>query len=178
MVRAHCPSLRAIDFVDDIRLVDASGEHDALAASMTGMMSILERLGVRYHTKEGKGWWPTRVIPWLGFEVDTRANVVRLEERKVLKAQRLREEISSAKPGSDMSARAGTLPELPPLGGAGRLLPLAVRLGYGQFVRDHGFVARRSAGPVGDGGDLRSIAQRHGLAVEDAGVSTGQDHPI
>ena len=61
-----------VSFVDDIRMTDVSGEHDALAASMTNMMSILERLGVRYHTKEGKRWWPTRVIPWLGFEVDTR----------------------------------------------------------------------------------------------------------
>ena len=42
-----------IDFVDDIRLVGESGGRDALAASMTGMMSVLERLGVRYHTKEG-----------------------------------------------------------------------------------------------------------------------------
>ena len=55
VVRAHCPSLRAIDFVDDIRLVDESGGHDALAASMTGMMGLLERLGARYHTKRGKG---------------------------------------------------------------------------------------------------------------------------
>ena len=78
MVRARFPSLRVIDFVDDIRLVEESGGHDALAASMTGMMSVLDQLGVRYHAKEGKRWWPTRLIPWLGFEVDTQNNVVRL----------------------------------------------------------------------------------------------------
>ena len=105
VVRAHFPRLQAVDFVDDIRLVEESGEHDALAVCMTGMMSLLDHMGVRYHTKEGKRWWPTRVIPWLGFEVDTRENVVRMEENKVIKGQRLCEEVINAVPGSEMSAR-------------------------------------------------------------------------
>ena len=105
VVRARYPSLQVVDFVDDIRLVEESGDHDALAASMTGMMSVLDQLGVRYHTKEGKRWWPTRVIPWLGFVVDTRENVVRMEEAKVAKGQRLCEEIAGANPGSEVSAR-------------------------------------------------------------------------
>ena len=105
VVRSQFPSLRVIDFVDDVRLVEASGEHDALAASMTGMMSVLDRMGVRYHTKEGKRWWPTRVIPWLGFEVDMRENVVRMEESKVAKGQRLCEEVINTCSGAEMSAR-------------------------------------------------------------------------
>ena len=105
VARAHCPRLRIADFVDDIRLVDASGEHDALAASMTNMLSLLERMGVRFHTKEGKRWRPTRSIPWLGFEVDTRANVVRLEERKVEEGLRPCEEIFGAQLGAVVPAR-------------------------------------------------------------------------
>ena len=100
IVCAHCPSLKIVDFVDDISLVDACGELDALAASMTNMLAILERMGVRYHTKGGKRWWPTRLIPWLGFEVDTKSNAVRLEERKVERGLRLREEIFSVHPGA------------------------------------------------------------------------------
>ena len=53
VARAHCPSLRIVDFVDDIRLAGASGVHDALAASMTNMLTLLERMGARFHTKEG-----------------------------------------------------------------------------------------------------------------------------
>ena len=44
VVRAHRPCLRIVDFVDDIRLVGTSGEHDALAASMTNMLAILGRM--------------------------------------------------------------------------------------------------------------------------------------
>ena len=50
---------------------------------VTGLMSLLGDMGVRYHAKEGKRWWPARLIPWLGFEVDTVSNVARMEERKV-----------------------------------------------------------------------------------------------
>ena len=76
-----------------------------MATSMTGMMSVLERMGVRYHTKEGKRRRPARGIPWLGFEVDTRCNVARLGKRKISKRQRLRGEIFSARPGAVTSGR-------------------------------------------------------------------------
>ena len=52
--RANFPQLRVVDFADDIRCVGANGEHDALAAGMTGLTSLLDRIGARYHTKEGK----------------------------------------------------------------------------------------------------------------------------
>ena len=48
VARARCPSLKIVDFVDDIR-------HDALPASMTNMLVILERMGVRLHTKGRDG---------------------------------------------------------------------------------------------------------------------------
>ena len=61
--RALLPQLLVVDFMDDIRFVGASGERDALAAGMTGSMSLLDQMGARYHAKEGKRWRPTRSIP-------------------------------------------------------------------------------------------------------------------
>ena len=105
VVRAYCPSMRIVDFVDDIRMAGASGEHDAIAATVTNMLSLQERMGVRVHTKEGKRWRPTRSIPWLGFEVDTMANVVRPEERKVGKGLLPREKIFGAQSGAVVLAK-------------------------------------------------------------------------
>ena len=68
VARAHCPSLRIADFVDVIRLVGASGEHDALAASMTNMLSLLGRMGARFHIKEDKRWRPTGSTSWWGLK--------------------------------------------------------------------------------------------------------------
>ena len=56
VARARFLSMHIVDFVGDIRLVDESGEHDALAQGMTGLMSLLGDMGARYHTKGGKKW--------------------------------------------------------------------------------------------------------------------------
>ena len=45
VARAQYLKLRVADFVDDVRLVDGGGEHDALAAGMTGLMSLFEQVG-------------------------------------------------------------------------------------------------------------------------------------
>ena len=104
MVRANFPRRRAVDFVGDIRRVDVSGEHDALAAGMAGSMSLVNRMGPRYHANEGKRSRPTRSIPRPGFVVDTLNGVVRMEERKVGKGTRLREAWFGAQPGTTMPA--------------------------------------------------------------------------
>ena len=65
--RARFPELYVVDFVGDIRFVGASGEHDALAVGITGFTPPLEQMGVRYHAKEGKGWWPT--APYHGWDL-------------------------------------------------------------------------------------------------------------
>ena len=82
-VRVNIPRLRLVDFVGDIRCVYSSGEHDELATGMTGIMSLMDRMGARYHTKDGKRWWPTRAMPWSGSVVDTQGGVVRMGERKI-----------------------------------------------------------------------------------------------
>ena len=71
VARPRYPEMHMVDFAEDIRLADAPGQHGALAAGVTGHMSLLGQMGARYRAKEGKRWWPTRRIPWLGFEVDT-----------------------------------------------------------------------------------------------------------
>ena len=73
--RPQSPRMHIVGFAGDIRFVDASGAHYALAAGMAGLMSLLDQMGARYHAKEGKRWWPTRLIPWLGFEVDAQNDV-------------------------------------------------------------------------------------------------------
>ena len=40
LARAQFPQLRMVVFVGDIRFVDASGEHGALAVGMTGFMPL------------------------------------------------------------------------------------------------------------------------------------------
>ena len=73
---------------------------------MTGAMSLLGDMGVKYHTREGGRGRPTRHIPRLGFEADTCYGVVKLEERKIVKGMRLREEIFGSTPCSESPARA------------------------------------------------------------------------
>ena len=62
-------------------------------------------MGARYCAKEGERWRPTRLVRWLGFEVDARNGVVRMEERNVNEGRRLRDEILGARPGSTIQAR-------------------------------------------------------------------------
>ena len=97
---------------------------------MSGLMSLLGRMGARYHTKEGKRWWPARTILWLGFEVDTHNNVVRMEERKVEEGLRLREGIFEPVPGASMQARG--------------LLAAVSFLNFLQWVAPGGFCHPRS----------------------------------
>ena len=71
-------SLRALDIVGDLRLLDANGEHYMLAANMTRFMSYLNDIGVGYHEKDGKRWWPIRSIPRLGHAVDANEGEVEM----------------------------------------------------------------------------------------------------
>ena len=47
--RPRYPAMHVVAFVGGLHLVDASGQHDALAAGMTGSLSLLDRMGARYH---------------------------------------------------------------------------------------------------------------------------------
>ena len=39
------------------------------------MMEVLTRVGAHLHTREGKRWWPTQSIPWIGSMVNARGGV-------------------------------------------------------------------------------------------------------
>ena len=78
-----------------------------------------------------------QIDPWLGFEVGTQSNVVRMEERKVEKGLRPCEEIFESRPGAPMPARA--------------LLATVSYLNFLQWVVPGGFCHLRSGfrlGPV------------------------------
>ena len=68
--RSKFPSLRILDFAFGLWLADAAGKHESLAAGMTGLMSLLNDMGVGYHTKResgggrpapSRGWDPSRI---------------------------------------------------------------------------------------------------------------------
>ena len=132
VARPQCPTLRIVDFAGDIRLVGATGEHDALAAGTAGLMSLLDQMGIRFHTKEGKGWWPTRSIPWLGFGIYTRSNVVRMGERKVEKGPRSRDRIFEYRPVATMQGRELLATVSYCHLRSGRFLPPALWVGRGE----------------------------------------------
>ena len=132
VARTRLPRLRILDFADDLRLVATNGEHDAMAADMTGILSLLDDMGIRYHDMG---------IPRFGFEVDTLQGAVRVEARNVLKGMRQREEIFGALPASEMSART--------------LLATASFLGFLRWVIPGGFCHLRPGwGAVNESGAM------------------------
>ena len=84
----------------DLKLVDASGEHDPLAASMTGPKSFPDYMGIKYHEKGGRRLWPARSTLWLGAVADTNRGGVRMEGKNVAKALGLRHELFGLHLGS------------------------------------------------------------------------------
>ena len=158
VARSHFPATRIVVFAGDIRLVDAAGGRDALVVGASRLMSLLDQMGARYRAKEGKRWRPTRLIPWLGVEVDAHNNVVRMETRKVEKGLRLRESIFGSEPGASMQARD--------------LLATASYLIFLQWVAPGGFRHLRSgwnAVNVSGVMDLRRPGARR--AAADAAIS-------
>ena len=108
--RAEVPSLRAVDFADDLGRVDVPGLHDELFARMVKFMKSLDHFGAQFHTRDGQRRRPTRFTPWLGFTVDTADNVVGVEDQKVAGGMSSRHKISKLRPGSCMVARAHLSP--------------------------------------------------------------------
>ena len=90
----------------DLRWVDSTGSHDELAVDMVAFKCLLDRFGARYHTRGGKHWWLTRVIPRLGSAAGTKSSVARVEEKKLSKGMALRREIFGRQPDSTASARS------------------------------------------------------------------------
>ena len=110
--RDKVPSMRIIDFVGDLRVMDVSGAHDELFVGVTKFAALSGLFGVRRIPCKNKHWWPTRTIPRFGFTADTGDGVVRIEDKKVSKGMSLCHEI----PGIDqirLRLRASCFPPRP-----------------------------------------------------------------
>ena len=86
IIRYWCPTVHIVDFVDDLRLAIPGADRAVLSDAVTRALAILAAIGVRFHTKESKLFWPTRCIPFLGFLIDTEAFVIRITPEKLAKA--------------------------------------------------------------------------------------------
>ena len=100
--------MKIIDFVDGLRIADASGTHDASAVDMAKCRDLLGRLGANCLTGDGKHWRPTRNYPLMAFLEDTDEGVVRTEEKKVTRrmSARLDFEICGLQPHAPGNIRA------------------------------------------------------------------------
>ena len=54
MARLGRPFLQVIDFVDDLRLVEADGSRGRLFVSMSHFIEFLTRAGAHFHTRWGR----------------------------------------------------------------------------------------------------------------------------
>ena len=73
MAEGFRPSLKVVDYVGDLRLVEDSGDRIRLFVGMARSVEVLSRLGARFRTEPSKRHWPRDGVPWLGFEVGARA---------------------------------------------------------------------------------------------------------
>ena len=76
------PSLRVVDTAGDRGIAEETGSRAHLFARVTRFMKLPPKLGSRLHTKPSVRWWPSDLIPCLGFEVDTKASLVQLAAEK------------------------------------------------------------------------------------------------
>ena len=66
---------------------------------MTGLASLLDDMGIKYHANGGERRWPTRSIPSRGFVVDANRGEMQMEEKKVGKALGMRQGLFSLHSG-------------------------------------------------------------------------------
>ena len=64
------PSLRILDFVEDLRLVAESGGRTRLFWLAARFIDPLSELRVRFYTRESNRRWPCRSIQCLGSDVE------------------------------------------------------------------------------------------------------------
>ena len=98
-------SLRAVDFANDLRLAEKSGDRTQLFVGMARLAELLSRLGGRFHTKPSNRWRLSRVIPSLGFEVHAEKMRVQLTSEKKEKGRSLRGRRAPVATGDQVSAK-------------------------------------------------------------------------
>ena len=60
--------------------MEENGARAQLFCTVARFMEMLPELGVRFHTKESKRWWPRQSVPLLDFRVDAKTMRVRIPE--------------------------------------------------------------------------------------------------
>ena len=98
------PKLYIVDFVDDLRLTEQSGEQEPLQQGLDDVRTTGGKMGIRFHTKEKKLIQPTRRIPWLGFIICTDSMEVQLDPQKKVRALKLIHDVLEA-PGGQLRAK-------------------------------------------------------------------------
>ena len=75
-VRLLRPSLRVIDFANNLRLVEEDGFRDRSFVGMARKMELPTRMGVHFHTREDRRRWSAQSIPWIDFVADAERGAV------------------------------------------------------------------------------------------------------
>ena len=88
--------LEVTAFVDDLRLINdtpsqlsESDDKDILTFKLIEFKENCEYLGMEVHEKPGKLIWPTQLIGWIGWEINSVAMIVELTTSKIEKGDRL-----------------------------------------------------------------------------------------
>ena len=98
------PSVRFIDFVGDLRLVEDSGGRARLLCGSARFMEM-SKTGYRSHAKWPKSWRPCQSTPRIGFDLDAYGTRASITEEKSAKGQEVRRRRPSVRPGRETSTR-------------------------------------------------------------------------
>ena len=94
--KLHTPDLEVVAFVDDLRLFNSSAtplsesdDKDLLTFKLMEFKESCEHLGLAVHEKPGKLIWPTQLIGWIGWEINSVTMIVALTADKAAKGIRI-----------------------------------------------------------------------------------------
>ena len=94
--KLQTPDLEVAAFVDDLRLFNAGPtqlsekeDKDMLAFKLMEFKETCEYLGMSVHEKPGKLIWPTQVISWIGWDVNSVEMRIELTESKANKGSKI-----------------------------------------------------------------------------------------
>ena len=100
VAKSHTKDVHVVAFVDDLRLYNqcesALSELDdknLLTFRLLEFKDLCEQMGMSVHEKPGKLIWPTQLISWVGWEVDSVKMTVDMTEAKAEKGLRLVSEL-------------------------------------------------------------------------------------
>ena len=99
------PSMKIIDFVDDMRLTDTTPSKRKVRDNTKYALRFGRETGLHFHEEGPKLIWETQTIDWLGFDVDTVMMQIRITEKKKLRGLEEAQEIIEVGEGREMSVK-------------------------------------------------------------------------